>query len=173
MRTFFFALAILAFAAFAAFADVVDKSPSGFTVRHIATVPGSPGSVYNAIVDVGSWWDSSHTWSGSAKNLSITAEAGGCFCERLPPDGELAHATVIYAAPGKLLRMSGALGPMQGSGVTGALTFELKPSGAGTEITLTYSAGGYFQGGIENLAGPVDQMLASQIAGLKKRLARP
>jgi len=154
-------------------AAVVDKSPGGFLVSHTATVGATPGQVYTAIVDgVGKWWDSSHTFSGDSKNLSITAKAGGCFCERLPPDGSAQHMTVIHAAPGKLLRMSGALGPMQPSGIVGTLTFELKADGANTQINMTYSAGGYFPGGIESLAGPVDQVLGAQLALLKKYLTR-
>ena len=80
--------------------------------------------------------------------------------------------TVIYADPGKLLRMSGALGPMQEAGVTGTLTFELKAAGEGTQITLSYSAGGYFQGGLQALAAPVDQVLGAQMAGLVKLLGK-
>lgn len=153
-------------------AEIVDKSASGFLVQEKATVPVSPALVYAAIVDVSRWWEDAHTWSGNAKNLSIVAKTGGCFCEKLPPDGEVQHMTVIYAAPGKMLRMSGALGPMQGFGIAGVLTFELKPSGDGTEIGMTYSAGGYFQGGLEAMAGPVDQMLAAQFGNLKKLLSQ-
>jgi uncharacterized protein YndB with AHSA1/START domain len=155
------------------FAEVVDKSAGGFLVRNTATVSATPAAVYQAIVDhVSEWWEPAHTWSGSSKNLSITAKAGGCFCERLPPDGEVQHMTVIYAAPGKMLRMSGTLGPLQQSGATGAMTLELKPSATGTEIVMTYSVGGYFQGGIQVMAEPVDEVLAAQLAGLKKYLSR-
>jgi hypothetical protein len=167
----FFLAAI--FLSLAASAEVVDKSPAGFLVKHTATVSASPAEVYGMIVNVSRWWEDAHTWSGSAKNLSIAAKVGGCFCEKLPPDGELQHMTVIYAAPGKLLRMSGALGPMQGFGIAGVLTFELKPREAGTEIAMTYSAGGYFQGGLQTMAEPADHMLAAQFANLKKLFTTP
>ncbi len=153
-------------------AEVVDKSAGGFLVRNTATVAAAPAKVYQAIVDhVGEWWESSHSWSGNAKNLSIVAKAGGCFCERWP-DGEVQHMTVVFAQPGKLLRMTGAIGPMQEAGIAGTMTFELKASAGGTEIVLSYAAGGYFQGGIQNLAAPVDGVLAAQLAGLTKFLSR-
>ena len=153
-------------------AEVVEKNANGFLIKHVVTVPVNAVKVYETIVDVGSWWESSHTFSGNARNLTITAKAGGCFCETLPSGGSVQHLAVVYAAPGKLLRMTGALGPMQGSGIAGALTFELKPVGTQTEITLTYSAGGYMQGGIQNIAEPANQMLAAQIASLAKLLGK-
>lgn len=162
-------LLVLTLSGFAS-AEVTEKNASGFLVKHVATVAASPTTVYETIVNVGSWWESSHTWSGSAKNLSIVAKGGGCFCEKLPDGGEVQHAMVVYAAPGKVLRLSGALGPMQGSGIAGVLTFELKPVGTQTEITVSYSAGGYFQGGIQAMAEPVNGMIGAQVAELVKVL---
>ncbi len=81
-------------------AEVVDKSAAGFLVRHKATVTATPTAVYQAIVDhVGEWWESGHSWSGNARNMTIVAKAGGCFCERWA-DGEVQHMTVIFAQPG-------------------------------------------------------------------------
>jgi hypothetical protein len=154
------------------FGEVLDKSASGFLVRNTATVSTKPAAVYAAIAEPSKWWEAAHTWSGDAKNLSLSAKVGGCFCERLSSGGEVQHMSVIYADPGKLLRLSGALGPMQESGVAGTLTFEMKPSGEGTQITLSYSAGGYFQGGMQALAAPVDQVIAAQLAGLVKLLGK-
>lgn len=163
---------LLMLAVLAARAEVIDKSAGGFLVRNTATVNAKPAAVYAAIAEPAKWWEPAHTWSGDAKNLSLAAKAGGCFCERLPSGGEVQHMSVIYADPGKLLRLTGALGPMQESGVVGTLTFELKPSGEGTQITMAYSAGGYFQGGMAALAVPVDQVLSAQLAGLVKLLGK-
>ncbi len=41
---------------------------------------------------------------------------------------------VVYAAPGKTLRLSGGLGPLQGMGVTGAMTFTLEPAADGRTL---------------------------------------
>ena len=154
-------------------AEVVDKSAAGFLVKNSATIAAPPAQVYAALVEkVGSWWDPMHTWSGKAENLSIAAKAGGCFCEALPRQGSVQHMTVVYAAPGEILRMVGALGPLQESGVTGTLTMALTKSDAGTLITMTYSAGGYYQGGLQALAAPVDQVLGAQLARLKNFVER-
>ena len=47
------------------------------------------------------WWDPSHTWSGSAKNLTFEPKAGGCFCEKLADGGSVQHGRVIYRPAGK------------------------------------------------------------------------
>jgi uncharacterized protein YndB with AHSA1/START domain len=156
-----------------AHADVVDRSPAGFTVKTVVTVAASPERAFRALVDdVGSWWDSSHTFSGDARNLSITANPGGCFCETLKNSGGVAHAVVNYVVPGELLRMTGALGPLQEHAVTGTLTWQFAASGQDATITLTYRVGGYFPGGLEKIAGPVDQVLSEQLKRLKAYVER-
>ena len=73
--------------------------------------------MYNSIVDdVGLWWDSSHTFSGNAENLSIDDKAGGCFCENLENGGSVRHLEVVFVDPGKTLRMIGGLGPLSSDG---------------------------------------------------------
>jgi hypothetical protein len=57
----------------------------------------------------------------------------------LKEGGGLEHMRVIYVAPGEVLRMSGALGPLQGSGVAGSLTWSLAATTAGTTVELSYS----------------------------------
>ena len=42
---------------------------------------------------------------------------------------------MIYAEPGVMLRMTGALGPLQGEALLGTLTIELRPVEGGTELT--------------------------------------
>ena len=74
-------------------ADVVDAAPNGFSIRVTTDVNAVPAVVFRAIGQVASWWDSDHTWSGSAANLSIDLRAGGCFCETLP-GGAVQHMTV-------------------------------------------------------------------------------
>ena len=154
-------------------ADVVDRSAAGFTVKTVVTVEASPARAFRALVDdVGRWWDASHTVSGDAGNLSMTASPGGCFCERLKNSGHVAHAVVNHVVPGELLRMTGALGPLQEHAVTGTLTWQFAASGEDATVTLTYSVGGYFPGGFEKIAGPVDQVLSDQVKRLKAYLER-
>jgi hypothetical protein len=77
---------------------------------------------------------------------------------------------VVQARPGKLLRLQGGLGPLQGEAVIGTLTFSLKAVPGGTEITQNYIVGGFIRHGADKLAGPVDQVLAEQLSGLARLL---
>jgi uncharacterized protein YndB with AHSA1/START domain len=141
---------------------------TGFTVRLEATIHAPPARVYQAFTDeVGRWWNAEHTYSHDAANLSIDARAGGCFCEKLPAGGGVEHLRVVNVAPGSLLRMAGALGPMQGSGLAGAFTVQFKPAEGGTQLLLRYSVGGYLEGGFDQMAPAAEGMLAEQLARLK------
>jgi uncharacterized protein YndB with AHSA1/START domain len=150
-----------------ALSEVVNVAAGGFQLREEADVRTDPAALYEALTArVGSWWNPAHTYSGDSTNLSIAAAPGGCFCEKLPGGGVL-HMTVVYAAPGKALRMTGALGPMQGSGLAGTLTWELKKIEGGTQLVVTYSVGGYMPGGFEKIAPLADGMLGEQVRRLK------
>lgn len=155
-------------------ADVVDRSPAGFTVKTVVTIAASPERTFRAFVDdIGRWWDPAHTLSGDAGNLRVTANPGGCFCETLKNSGGVAHAVVNNVIPGEMIRMTGALGPLQETATTGTLTWQFTPGGQGTTATVTYSVGGYFPDGFEKIAGPVDQVIGDQIRRLKAYLERP
>ncbi len=124
--------------------------------------------VYSGLTQsVGDWWDPAHTFSHEAHNLTMDAKPGGCFCERLPDGGGVQHMTVVYASPGKLLRLSGAMGPLQEAGLAGTLTWTLSPSADGTTVEMTYSVGGFRAGGLRDLAPAVDGVLRGQLARLK------
>lgn len=63
--------------------------------------------------------------------------------------------------------MRGALGPLQGLGVEGAMTLSLAPAGNGTDLSLIYNVGGYLKDGFTSWAAPVDGVLHEQMARLK------
>jgi hypothetical protein len=147
--------------------EVVDSSSNGFTVKNIIKISASPDQVYKSIIDVGSWWSSDHTYSGNAKNISIEDKAGGCFCEKLESGGSVRHMVVLFTEPGKTIRLSGGLGPLQSMGVTGSLTFSISKSGSETELEMIYTVGGYTPGGLQSLASPVNFVLSEQLARLK------
>jgi uncharacterized protein YndB with AHSA1/START domain len=150
-------------------ADVVESSAGGFTVKTAVQVSAPAMNVYRALVDrIGAWWESSHTFSGSASNLTIEATPGGCWCERLPNGGGVRHMTVIYVDPGKLLRLSGGIGPLQEMAVSGTLTFKLTEGSGKTTLEMTYIVGGYAPGGVGAVARPVDSVLTTQIQRLKR-----
>jgi uncharacterized protein YndB with AHSA1/START domain len=152
----------------AALAGVEDSGPNGFTVSETAQITAPPDKVYSAVVAPSHWWSSEHTYSQNAANLSLEPRAGGCWCEALPSGGSVQHLVVVNAIPGKLLRMRGALGPLQGMAVDGAMTLSLRAAGTGTELTLRYAVGGYSRDGFGDLAKAVDSVLDGQSARLKR-----
>jgi len=149
-------------------AEVVEATPGGFVTKTTLTIAVSRAKLYDALVHaVGRWWDPAHTYSGDAKNLSIDMRPGGCFCETLPNQGGVQHGVVVLVIPGKTLRIRGAIGPLQQDGLAGSLTFELADREGGTDVTMTYSVGGYRQGGVQALAPVVDSVLGGQLRRLK------
>lgn len=162
-----FALACLGLSGSAS-ADVVDKSASGFTVRTTVTIGAAPQRVYQDLLNVGAWWDKEHTYSGDAKNMTLVAEPGGCFCEKYA-GGAVEHGRVVNVSPNRLLRLSAALGPLQEMATTGMMTWAIEPAKQGTAsiLTMTYAAGGYAPGGLDKLADIVDMVLGQQVKLLK------
>ena len=149
-------------------AAVVDAQPGGFQVQVSAVIAAPPDKVYAALIQPARWWSSEHTFSADARNITLDPRAGGCWCEALPNGGSVEHMSVVYADPGKALRVRGGLGPLQGLGVEGALTWAIKPApGGGSQVSQTYVVGGYAPGGLGALAGPVDAVLGEQFARLK------
>jgi uncharacterized protein YndB with AHSA1/START domain len=148
--------------------EVVETTAAGFVVRNTATINASPANVYAALTDrVGGWWDPSHTFSHDARNLSLDARPGGCFCERLPDGGGVQHMRVVYASPGKLLRLTGAIGPLQEAALTATMTWNLQQRGAATTVELIYTVGGFRAGGFRDIPTVVDGVLRGQLARLK------
>ena len=148
-------------------ATVSDAAANGFSVVEKLHLSATPDKVYSELVIPSHWWNFEHTFSRNAANLSLDARAGGCWCETLPEGGSVQHLAVVFADPGRRLVMRGALGPLQGLGVEGAMTIILKPSADGTDLSLTYSVGGYLKDGLESWAAPVDRVLSAQMTRLK------
>ncbi|WP_347261466.1 SRPBCC domain-containing protein [Rudaea sp.] len=133
----------------------------------------APDRVYAAITGVARWWDSSHTYSGNASNLSLDARAGGCWCEQLADGGSVQHMTVLSAMPGRMLRLSGGLGPLQAAPVTAVMTWTIKRAGAGSEVGMTYLVDGYYPGGLAKVRGDVDAVLGHQLERLQGYIDHP
>jgi hypothetical protein len=74
---------------------------------------------------------------------------------------------VIYVAPRALLRMSGAPGPLQAWGLAGSMTWKLTAVPEGTKIEMSYSVGGFIEGGFEGIAPAVEAVLSEQVQRLK------
>jgi uncharacterized protein YndB with AHSA1/START domain len=143
-------------------------TPNGFLVTFEVSINAAPAKVYNALVgQVGSWWNPEHTYSHDAKNLSIDPRPGGCFCEKLPNGGGIEHLRVVYVAPPQIVRFLGALGPLQASGLAGSMTWKLTGGPDSTRLELSYSVGGFIDGGFEKIAPAVEAMLHEQFDRLK------
>jgi uncharacterized protein YndB with AHSA1/START domain len=156
----------------AAQAEVKSSTAGGFELENKFVLAATPAETYAAIGRIGQWWSSGHTYSGKAENLSLELKAGGCFCERLADGGTVEHMRVVFAQPGKTLRLQGALGPLQAGALAGTMTWALKPVQGGTEVTHSYVVGGYVAGGADKYAGPVDQVLGEQLKRFQTRLGR-
>jgi uncharacterized protein YndB with AHSA1/START domain len=152
-------------------AAVTASSAQTLTIQHKVSTRSKPADVYRALGRVGKWWNSQHTFSGSAANLKLEPAAGGCFCERWK-DGSVEHGRVIHAQRDKLLRLSATLGPLLELGVTGVLSFELEPSKAvqpgGTDLLVTYRISGDPSHNLAGFAEPVDRVLGEQTARLQR-----
>ena len=164
-------------------AEVTAQSDLGFVIKHSAEVPASQAEVWAALIAPAKWWSPDHTWSHDAANLYLDAQATGCFCEKLPkpadapPDqrmGSVEHMHVIFADPQRgILRMAGALGPLQGEAVRGVLTITLVKTEAGTRIEWEYVVGGYMRFQTTEIAPAVDNVLGEQLRRLAALLTPP
>jgi uncharacterized protein YndB with AHSA1/START domain len=162
--------AVLALAATArpAAAEVLSVAGNGFEVRETVHTAASPEKVYAALLLPARWWSSDHTFSGNAANLALDARAGGCWCETLPGGGSVEHLRVVFASPGKVLRLRGALGPLQKLAVDGVMTWSVQGGAEGTDISMTYAVGGYTKDGFDELSKGVDHVLGEQLERLRK-----
>ena len=162
------AAALVAMGGPRAAAEVVSVAGNGFELRETAHTAASPDKVYAAMLMPARWWNSEHTFSGNAANLTLDARAGGCWCETLPKGGSVEHLRVVYVSPGKTLRLRGALGPFQGFAVDGVMTLSVKSVADGTDISLTYALSGYIKDGFDDLSKAADHVLGEQVERLTK-----
>jgi hypothetical protein len=167
-------LAATALLAAPASAKVIDESEAGFTVAHTAQVAATPADVWKMLRMPQKWWSKEHSWTGDAANFWLDSQAGGCFCEKIPGSGDglgsVQHARIIHARPNELLRLSGALGPLQSEAVTGTLTIQIKETPTGSALRFDYVVGGYMRFKVAQIAPAVDTVIGEQLAGLAAAL---
>lgn len=156
-------------------AEVKQIGENAFVTRDMVTVAASQRAVWLALSKPADWWSDTHSWSGDAANLTLTPQAGGCFCETIPAveDGDMVglagsarHMVVINAVPDKVLRMRGGLGPLQSEPAEGVLTITLSPDDDGTQIVFEYIVGGFTRFKTPVIAKAVDAVMSEQLAGL-------
>lgn len=147
--------------------EVLDSAANGFTTENSVVVDADRAAAWAAAIRVGSWWSSSHTMSGDAARMSIEPRTQGCFCESLGEGAGVVHLTITSVMPGTSLRLSGGLGPLGLMGVDGNMTWDFEETEHGTRIRFKYAVGGYLDGGLDLLAGPVDSVLGEALGRLK------
>jgi hypothetical protein len=138
-----------------------EVSPTGFVVSLRHETSATPQGLYQALGRIEQWWNGSHSYSGKASNLSLPLQAGGCFCERWEQNS-IEHARVVNAFENRLLRLSGALGPLQALAVEGVLSFAISEKDGRTTLEVTYRVAGPASAGLDRLAAPVDGVIAEQ-----------
>ena len=136
-----------------AIADVLEASENGFRLKFQYDLSAPPERAYQALIDLGTWWDPDHTYSGKAENLSLDLTAGGCLCE-VWDNGAVEHLRLVYFQDNKHLRFRGGLGPLQGLAVSGAMDFVIEPIPGGSRLTFTYQVAGVVP--LKDWAKPVD-----------------
>lgn len=160
-------------------AEVVRTTDSSFVTRHEAVVKATPKEVWLALISPSGWWQAAHTWSGDPKNLTLTPQAGGCFCERIPEvdepgrftlEGSVEHMRVVQAYPEQALRMVGSLGPLQSEPVSGVLTIAITKVEQGTRIVWEYNVGGSMRYEVPVISKAVDGVMGAQLGALAKLL---
>lgn len=160
-----------------AFAEVKATSDTGFNIVHLSSVAATPDEVWKRLLAPKDWWNKAHSWSGSSAGFYIDPQANGCFCElfqekgadgKLKTVGSVEHMRVIFAQPGKVLRMQGALGPLQSEAVIGTLTVAMEPAkdGKSTRVSFSYVVGGYMRYKVAEIAPAVDKVLGEQFKNL-------
>lgn len=164
------ALAPLFALAASAQAEVRQAAADSFFLAYSEPVSAPPAKAYAAVTAVPMWWNGEHTWSGQASNLSLKAEAGGCFCERWS-GGSAEHGRVVMAMPEHLLRIETALGPLQELALKGILSFWIRAEDDGTaRLDVEYRVNGAGSSGLDALAPQVDEILGMQVARLVRYL---
>ena len=156
-----------------AIAEVKSVADNGFSVVHIADVDASPMVIWSRLISPKDYWNKTHSWSGSVDGFYLDPKAGGCFCENmLTTDakgkskvaGTVEHMRVIFADPGKVLRMQGALGPLQSEAVLGTMTVAIVPAktGTGSTVSFSYVVGGFMRYKTPEISAAVDKVIGEQ-----------
>lgn len=163
MKTAIYTFALGMLLTCTASADVVEQSADHFLLGFTAHVEAPPARLYAAIGDVEHWWSAEHTRSGKAENLTLKAEAGGCFCERWA-EGSVEHGRVVIAMKDHLLRLDTALGPLQEFALNGILNFTIESADNDmSTLEVSYRVNGSSTSGLDQFAPAVDGVLAGQI----------
>ena len=156
---------------------ITAQSENGFAVFHAADVAAEPDEIWNKIILPNRWWSGKHSFSGDAENFYLEPKINGCFCELLvdrdsevqKETGVVEHLRIIHIRDYEVLRMTGALGPLQSEAVNGTFTIAMKSNGDGTsKISFLYVVGGYMRFEGPKIASSIDNVVGEQFSNLVK-----
>ena len=127
-------------------ATTVTPRPFGaFQFQDSVTVPLPPEEAFDRFLEVDEWWD--HRFSEDPARFYMEAKTGGGFFEIFPGDeGGVRHATVIFAARGKSLRLRGPLG-LSGYALDMVFSLEFEAIHGGTVLRLDARGAGELEEG--------------------------
>ncbi len=149
-------------------ADILGAAANGFHINHRLAIEAGADQVWAALAEPAAWWESDHTYTADASNLTLALSPLGCFCEATADGGAIVHMTVTAVRPGKMLRLTGGLGPLGLTGVDGNMVFSLTEGDGVTYLKFDYAVGGYSTDGLAALASAVDGVTRTQIERLKR-----
>jgi uncharacterized protein YndB with AHSA1/START domain len=156
----------------AAGAEVALAAADGLHSRHQFRIEAPAARVWESLIHPERWWPSDHTWSGQRESLSLSAEAGGCYCEKWS-GGSAQHGRVIMAVPQKVLRLNAALGPFLEMAISGVLSITLAEKDSVTVADVSYRVSGDAAHKLDSLAPIVDQVLGFQFGAFAEHAGRP
>lgn len=161
------AFIFIALATTATQAEVTEVSEQHFVISINITINAPSSKVYEQFIEIGEWWQDSHTWFGNATKMTIEPKANGCFCERNGEQQAL-HMTISQINPGKSIHMTGGLGPLQSLAVNGYMTWNFEAAEDNTtNLKLNYRVTGFVNQKTEDWAKAVDGVLMQQVSNLK------
>lgn len=175
VRRFVRSASLFALAAFAApaSAKIASIDDNGFYVVHLDDIDASPAEIWTVLVEPSLWWNSANSFSGESIYFSLEPRVGGCFCEKIPKGetegGDVRHMVVVYTDKPRVLRMQGALGPLQSEAVNGTMTFAMDEGEkrGTTRLSLSYVVGGYMRRPVRAIAGSIDDVTGDALQRLK------
>lgn len=162
LKSLFIARALTLLASPAA-AEVVERGPDHFVLRYETGLETTPEDIYGSIGDIGQWWDSAHTYSGDARNMTLPLEVGACFCERLADGSDFEHGRVVAADPETGVLLNAPLGPLKGKTTRADLSIGWSGANAGWTLVMTYVVRGE---GVGAWADGVDAVMQGQYTRL-------
>ena len=154
------AVALALLPALSAKAEILASSPEHFHFVIKAQSSDSPEVLWARLIEPSEWWSDSHTYSGSAANLTLDPQAGGLWREDWS-GGSVAHGRVLYARPPAVLRLEAPFGPLQEKSIDAVWTISVELAEGGSQVTFEFVANGSSYSQLDALA-PAVQMVKSQ-----------